>query len=122
MAHPSGGEKIAAYSRWPGTVQLRRVAADQFWAMVGDVLRPHPRREARASANVARGAGQRMNAHFVTRQACPGCGAGGAQTIFQRPYDEPRLRAALENFYAEVGRLDYAELLGATFVVQACPG
>ncbi len=62
-----------------------------------------------------------MNAHFVTRQACPACGTAGTRTIFQRSYEEPRLRAALESFYRVVGGLDYEALRGADYVVQACP-
>lgn len=62
-----------------------------------------------------------MNARFRSRPACPACGAAPAVTLFARPYDEPRLRAALERFYAEVGRIDCAALAGAEFVVQRCP-
>ena len=62
-----------------------------------------------------------MNARFRSRPACPACGAAPAVTLFSRRFDEPRLRAALERFYAEVGRLDSAALAGAEFVVQRCP-
>ena len=61
-----------------------------------------------------------MNPHFVTRKTCPGCSSRGLRTIFSRPYAEARLRSALEQFYAEVGRLDYDALLGADYIVQAC--
>ena len=60
--------------------------------------------------------------HFTTRRNCPGCGSNHTYTLFARPYAEPALRRALETFYAEVGRLDYEALLGADYVVQACPG
>ena len=62
----------------------------------------------------------RMNAHFVTRACCPVCGAASAPTLLSRPYAEPRLRVALERFYAEVGRIDTAALLGADYVLQGC--
>lgn len=63
-----------------------------------------------------------MNAHFVTRSACPVCGRPAARTLFSRPYAEPRLRSALEAFYREVGALDYDALLGADYVLQECTG
>jgi len=63
-----------------------------------------------------------MNAHFITRPTCPACGGGNATTIFSRPYADTTLRAALEKFYAEVGGLEYEALLGADYVVHACPG
>jgi SAM-dependent methyltransferase len=61
-----------------------------------------------------------MNAHFVTRPACPGCDSRAVQLVFSRAYDEPRLRTALCRFYADVGELDYDALLGAGYVVQKC--
>lgn len=61
-----------------------------------------------------------MNPHFITRQACPACCGGNTTAIFSRPYADAALRAALERFYAEVGRLDYEALLGADYVVHAC--
>jgi SAM-dependent methyltransferase len=61
-----------------------------------------------------------MNAHFLTRRTCPGCGGPATRTVFSRPYAEPTFRAALEGFYAEVGRLDYSALLGAVYVLQQC--
>lgn len=61
-----------------------------------------------------------MNPHFITRPACPACGASGAPTLFARPYAEKKLRAALKRFYLEVGQLDYEQLLGADYVVQMC--
>lgn len=61
-----------------------------------------------------------MNPHFITRHSCPGCGCRRTTAVFSRPYGEPALRAALENFYADVGRLDYAALLGADYVVHSC--
>lgn len=61
-----------------------------------------------------------MNARFVTRACCPVCGATDAPTLFSRPYAEPRLRLALERFYADVGHIDTAALLGADYVLQGC--
>ena len=63
-----------------------------------------------------------MNPHFTTRASCPACGTAAVQALFARPYAEEKLRRALERFYAEVGGLDYAHLLGADYVVQACEG
>lgn len=63
-----------------------------------------------------------MNAHFTTRMECPGCHGTTVEMIFSRPYAEPRLRGALERFYAEVGGLDYTALEGADYVVQSCRG
>lgn len=63
-----------------------------------------------------------MNPHFQTRRHCPACGRSDAATVFSRPYADAGLRAALEKFYAEVGGLEYAALLGADYVVQACAG
>lgn len=61
-----------------------------------------------------------MNAHFITRHACPACREGNTAAIFSRPYADATLRAALEKFYAEVGGLEYEALLGADYVVHAC--
>lgn len=61
-----------------------------------------------------------MNPHFVSRDRCPACGGTNVRPVFSRSYDEPRLREALERFYAEVGRLEYEWLAGAEFVVDAC--
>jgi len=63
-----------------------------------------------------------MNAHFITRHACPACRGGNTAAIFSRPYADASLRAALEKFYAEVGGLEYEALLGADYVVHACAG
>lgn len=40
--------------------------------------------------------------------------------IFARPYAEPRLRAALTDFYSQVGGLDYSVLLGAEYALARC--
>jgi SAM-dependent methyltransferase len=61
-----------------------------------------------------------MNRHFVTRGRCPACDHCSTSLLFSREYQEPRLRVALENFYAHVGRLDYNALLGAEFIIQSC--
>lgn len=61
-----------------------------------------------------------MNPHFVTRHVCPVCHRAQIKTLFARPYADAALRSALERFYAEVGGLDYAALLGADYIVQAC--
>ncbi len=61
-----------------------------------------------------------MTPAFHARTACPACGAGGAERLFTRPYAEPRLRAALTAFYAQVGALDYSALLGAAYVLARC--
>jgi SAM-dependent methyltransferase len=42
--------------------------------------------------------------------------------IFSRAYEEPRLRAALTAFYAEVGGLDYSVLLDAEYALARCAG
>lgn len=62
-----------------------------------------------------------MNAHFLTRSACPVCEGRSARTLLARPYAESRLRAALENFYRDVGGLDYEALLGAEYILLLCP-
>ena len=61
-----------------------------------------------------------MTSSFTTRKTCPACGAGACVRIFARPYAEPRLRAALTAFYAEVGGLDYSVLLDAEYVLARC--
>ena len=57
---------------------------------------------------------------FNARSACPACGSAGADPRFARPYAEPRLRAALTAFYAQVGGLDYPALLGAEYALARC--
>ena len=61
-----------------------------------------------------------MNAAFTPRKICPACGAGTCVRIFSRPYAEPRLRAALTAFYAEVGGLDYSVLIGDEYALARC--
>jgi SAM-dependent methyltransferase len=61
-----------------------------------------------------------MNARFVTRHACPACATSRIQRVFARPYADPHLREALTAFYAEVGELDYAALLGAEYALARC--
>lgn len=62
-----------------------------------------------------------MSEAFISRPLCPACGSAG-RASFQRPYNEPRFRSALEAFYAAVGKLDYAVLAGDTYSVSQCPG
>jgi transcription elongation factor Elf1 len=57
---------------------------------------------------------------FTPRSACPVCGAASYTSIFTRPYAEPRLRAALTNFYTQVGGLDYSVLLDADYSLARC--
>jgi SAM-dependent methyltransferase len=57
---------------------------------------------------------------FHSRPDCPACGTPGLP-VFSRAYDEPRLRAALTAFYAEVGGLDYPWLEGQSYAVATCP-
>ncbi len=61
-----------------------------------------------------------MNKHFRRRLECPACAGSRPRSLLIRRYDEPSLRAALENFYATVGQLDYACLHGATYELQRC--
>lgn len=60
-------------------------------------------------------------ANFRTRTGCPVCDAQTSQVVFERPYDDARLKAALTAFYARVGGLDYEALSGALFRVLWCP-
>ncbi len=61
-----------------------------------------------------------MISAFSARTACPACGAAAAERLFARPYAEPRLRAALTAFYAQVGALDYSALLDAEYALDRC--
>jgi SAM-dependent methyltransferase len=61
-----------------------------------------------------------MSACFASRNACPACGSSGFESLFARPYGEPRLRAALTDFYAQVGGLDYSVLLDAEYALARC--
>ena len=61
-----------------------------------------------------------MNSRFNSRSVCPACGSVGFEPLFARPYAEPRLRAALTSFYAQVGSLDYSVLLDAGYALARC--
>ena len=57
---------------------------------------------------------------FLQRANCPACGSSNSTATFNRPYAEPRLRAALTNFYSHVGGLDYSVLLGTDYSLARC--
>lgn len=61
-----------------------------------------------------------MISAFHPRQYCPACGFATGAPIFSRPYADPRLRAALTAFYAEVGGLDYSTILEAEYALAHC--
>lgn len=58
---------------------------------------------------------------FLSRAHCPACGTLGKE-VFRRPYSDQAIRAALMDFYAQVGALDYASIVDAKYSVAACPG
>lgn len=61
--------------------------------------------------------------NFITRDACPVCGAQRARELYAAAFDKPPVREYLDRLYAAQGHgVEYEYLAGAQFVVLACAG
>jgi len=58
--------------------------------------------------------------YFVARDKCPACAATTIHEIYRRSYQHPPLRSFLEKAYIEVGKIEYAYLEGAEFILTQC--
>jgi 2-polyprenyl-3-methyl-5-hydroxy-6-metoxy-1,4-benzoquinol methylase len=58
--------------------------------------------------------------YFINREKCPGCAAGPAETIYRHSFLEPPLKDFLGKAFAEVGRIEFDYLAGATYILQEC--
>lgn len=59
--------------------------------------------------------------HFVHRSICPACAATTVHEFYRRSYQHPPLQKSLEQAYAAIGKIEYAYLEDAEFVLAKCP-
>ena len=62
-----------------------------------------------------------QNDHFITRKACPCCGASGGAVLLDRPFCEAPIRGYLEEFYGPQGGVEFDWLQGAHYTLVECP-
>ena len=59
---------------------------------------------------------------FIALHACPACGnSSGNREVYRSPYGSGAVREYLERFYAPVGKIDFAVLADAVYVIDLCP-
>lgn len=63
-----------------------------------------------------------MGSLFITRDACPACGATGSREIYNRAYTSDLMRRYLERFYSPQGKYDLSKLEGGSFILARCQG
>jgi 2-polyprenyl-3-methyl-5-hydroxy-6-metoxy-1,4-benzoquinol methylase len=61
-----------------------------------------------------------MSRNFITREACPACGARGGETLFECGFCEPPIREYLVEFYAPQGGVEFDWLAGESFTLVEC--
>ena len=60
------------------------------------------------------------NAHFVSRESCPGCRSTDAKTIYQKPFDQPPVSVYLNDFYSTCGKVEFEYLEGSNYILNEC--
>jgi SAM-dependent methyltransferase len=60
-------------------------------------------------------------AHFVDREACPGCDERVGTTLYRASFVEPPVRDYLVSFYSIRGGIDLEQLRGAEYELVRCP-
>ncbi len=63
-----------------------------------------------------------MNAHFVRRTGCPGCGAPAARELLRASYTAPPISDYLVSFYSAQGGVDLELLEGGEYALSECGG
>jgi 2-polyprenyl-3-methyl-5-hydroxy-6-metoxy-1,4-benzoquinol methylase len=61
-----------------------------------------------------------MSRHFITREACPACGARDIETLFECGFCDPPIREYLVAFYEPQGGVEFDWLAGESFTLVEC--